>query len=237
MPRVFIPIPEDNKEIIIKGEKAHYLNNVLRLKNGNEFEAINGKGKCFCLLIKEISKKEVKCEIKSISNYNLESPISIILAQGILKGNKMDIVIQKATELGVNEIIPVITERSQLKETRKTNRWQKIAEEASKQSGRSIVPLIHDSIQFSDLIDTYKSLKGFIFYEKDGMNLKAAISKLDCNKILLIIGPEGGFTEEEINYARQNNILSVTLGKRILRAETASISVITLIQFLLGDMS
>lgn len=235
MPRIFLPISDKDNDLIIKEEKAHYLINVLRLKKGDEFEAVNGRGKCFLLLIKKAFKNEVICEIIDIFDYNLESPISITLAQGILKGNKMDLVIQKATELGVKEIIPIITERSQIKETRKLNRWQKIAEEASKQSGRSIVPIIHNSIKFFELIDNYKT--GLIFYEKNGISLKDAITKLDVNNLLITIGPEGGFTNEEINYAKQNNFILVTLGKRILRAETAAISAITLIQFLFGDMS
>lgn len=235
MSRIFLPISDKEKDIVIKKDKAHYLINVLRLKKGDEFEAVNGRGKCFLLLIKEVSKKEIICEIKNIFNFNLESPISIILAQSILKGNKMDLVIQKATELGVKEIIPIITERSQIKETRKLNRWQKIAEEASKQSGRSFVPIIHNSIKFFELIDNYK--KGLIFYEKNGISLKDAIKKLDINNLLIIIGPEGGLTNKEINYAKQNNFILVTLGKRILRAETAAISAITLIQFLFGDMN
>ncbi|MCM8762675.1 MAG: 16S rRNA (uracil(1498)-N(3))-methyltransferase [Candidatus Omnitrophica bacterium] len=239
MPRIFLPISDKDKEIIIKEEKAHYLINVLRLKKGDEFEVINGKGKCFLLLIKEISKKEINCEVKNISGCNIESPISIILAQGILKGNKMDLVIQKATELGVKEIVPIVTERSQLKETRKLNRWQKIAEEASKQSGRSIVPLIHKSIEFIELIDNYKSRtrKGLIFYEKDGISLKDAIKKLDNNNnLLIIIGPEGGFTREEVNYAKEKGLIITSLGKRILRSETAAIVAIALVQFLLGDL-
>jgi len=236
MPRLFLPIFDYNQYITIKGEKAHYLINVLRLRQGNQFDAINGKGKCFVLTIKEISKNKVICEIKNISECNLESQIFLTLAQGILKGYKMDLVIQKATELGVNEIVPIITERSQIKHTRKLQRWQKIVEEASKQSGRSTIPIIHKAINFYNFIDNFKPNVGLIFYEKEGKSLKEVSPKINENKIILIIGPEGGFTEEEVNYAIQNDFTPISLGKRILRAETASISAITLLQFLLGDM-
>ena len=169
---------------------------------------------------------------------NAESPLNLTLVQGILKGEKMDIVIQKATELGVKEIIPAITERSQIRQTRKVDRWRKIAEEASKQSGRTMIPVVHEPIEFNSLFTVHHSLpiKGFIFWEEGGVPLREAIHQFTDSPIYLLVGPEGGFSKEEVSLAVSKGLITVSLGKRILRAETAAISAVALIQFLLGDI-
>lgn len=170
---------------------------------------------------------------------NTESNLDIILVQGLLKGEKMDFVIQKATELGVSAIIPVSTVRSQLRETRKLPRWKKIAEEASRQSGRAKIPEIFESFSFKDIFDipVLISGKGIIFWEQGGEKLPALTSKLsNTDKIFLIIGPEGGFSEEEVLFASDKGFFTATLGSRILRAETASIAAVSIIQFALGDL-
>jgi len=151
----------------------------------------------------------------------------------------MDIVIQKATELGVTGIIPVITHRSQLRETRKHPRWRKIAEEASRQSGRSRVPEIFQTCSFEEIFDTPGLTlgKGIIFWEQRGEKLSDVISKLShTDRIFLLIGPEGGFSEKEVMLASERGCLTATLGSRILRAETASITAVSVIQFALGDI-
>ena len=153
----------------------------------------------------------------------------------------MDFVIQKATELGVNEIIPVVAERSQVRHTRKISRWKKIAEEASKQSGRAVVPLIHELKNISDIFNSNK-LTGIIFYEGGGINLSEAIHlikqkvNISSQPFYVCIGPEGGFTEQEVESAIDKGLVTVFLGKRVLRAETAALSAITLVQFFLGDL-
>lgn len=124
----------------------------------------------------KIREKEVTAEVIANFPCENESHINITLVQGLLKGEKMDLVIQKATELGVTDIVPVITRRSQLRETRKISRWRKIAEEASRQSGRSVVPVIHEAVEFSDFLSASGSLHGLIFYEEEGMRLSEAVS-------------------------------------------------------------
>ena len=164
----------------------------------------------------------------------------------------MDMVVQKATELGVKEIIPAITERSQIRHTRKVDRWRKIAEEASKQSGRTIIPVVHEPIEFNLLfaVNDSRPLNGFIFWEEGGLSLKEAIkqsavsiqhsenSQLSTlnSQLFVLVGPEGGFSKAEVNLAVSKGLITVSLGKRILRAETAAISAVALIQFLLGDI-
>ncbi len=269
MPRLYLPIIHlRNNQISITDEKARYLISVLRCKKGDDLIIFDGEGNCFRTVIVKADRREVIAEIIEKFPCNTESSLHIILVQGLLKGEKMDMVIQKTTELGVKEIIPAITERSQLRETRKVARWRKIAEEASRQSGRSAVPIVHEPINFNDCLlslvtrHSSLSLNGFIFYEEGGMKLSEVISSFIPHpsslfkgtvpdlppersegvesglspNVFVIIGPEGGFTKEEVNLAKGKGLIVTSLGKRILRAETAAISAVTLLQFLLGDM-
>lgn len=259
MPRIFIPnIPTKEKQISITGEKARYLTTVLRCKKGEELIVFDGEGNCLRTNILQADRKEVIAEVLERFACDTESPIKIILVQGLLKGQKMDMVIQKATELGVKEIIPVITERSQPRETRKVARWRKIAEEASRQSGRNMIPVVYEPKEFNQFLaqldqlrrngetekGRHREMNGFIFWEEGGLSLKEAVPKMSLSPlsrvtdllIHLVIGPEGGFTKEEIAFAKEKGFIVTTLGKRILRAETAAISAITLVQFLLGDL-
>jgi 16S rRNA (uracil1498-N3)-methyltransferase len=265
MPRLYYPVSEieDNK-IPITGDKARYLISVLRVKKGDELTIFDGKGKCFRTRIEKAGRKEVIAKVIETFFDDTESSSHIILIQGLLKGDKMDLVIQRTTELGVKEIIPALTKRSQLKETRKVNRWRKIAAEASRQSGRNVIPVVHEPIDFKNIFavnSSLEKLQGFIFYEEGGMSLSKAVQQkmmkdagfrmhdIGRNKITqknelqdesspihIFIGPEGGFTSEEIEFAKEKGLFIVSFGKRILRAETAAISAVTLVQFLLGDM-
>src|SRR4030067_1018380 len=244
MPRIFFPITNlSENQISVTGEKAKYLATILRCKKGDELIVFDGKGNCLRTTILKADKKEIFAEVSETFSCNTESPIDIILVQGLLKGQKMDMVIQKATELGVREIQPVITERSQPRETRKVVRWQKIAEEASRQSGRSVIPLINEPINFNDYLSSLP-LIGFIFWEEGGVSLKEAVHKMSSSPIHpftdspvhILIGPEGGFSKDEVSASEKKGFIVISLGKRILRAETASISALTLVQFLLGDL-
>jgi len=290
MPRIYLPISNiiDNR-ISITDEKAHYLISVLRCRKGDDLIVFDGKGNCLKTRILKADRREVITEVIEKFPCDIESHINITLVQGLLKGEKMDLVIQKTTELGVKEIIPVITERSQIRETMKVTRWRKIAEEASRQSGRSIIPVIHDPMEFKEFFSKQTCINyppqspltkggikggGLIFYEEGGMKLSEAVEifKQRFNytlplplpsregrhtptplsrgeapsppagegrgegELLIIIGPEGGFTKEEVFLAKEKGLLVTSLGERILRAETAAISAVALVQFLLGDM-
>jgi 16S rRNA (uracil1498-N3)-methyltransferase len=181
----------------------------------------------------------VTIEITGDYVMDTESDLDITLVQGLLKGEKMDFVIQKATELGVTSIVPVVTERSQLRETRKFPRWKKITEEASRQSGRTRIPEVCEACCFDDLfnVPALTAGKGIMFWEQGGEKLPEVIEKLShADKIVLLIGPEGGFSEKEAMLASEKGFLTATLGSRILRAETAAISAVSIIQFALGDL-
>jgi 16S rRNA (uracil1498-N3)-methyltransferase len=260
MPRIYIPdISAKENRISITGDNTRYLVSVLRCKKGDELIIFDGKGNCLKTSILKADRKEVIVDVLEKFTCHTESPVNITLMQGLLKGQKMDMVIQKTTELGVKEIIPVITERSQAKETRKVSRWRKIAEEASRQSGRTFIPTIHEPLSFEDclssLVTRYQLpfLNGLIFYEDDGLKISEAISLLVTRHsslnpptpplekggkggFFVIIGPEGGFTKKEVTFAEGKGFIVTSLGKRILRAETAAISAIALVQFLLGDL-
>ena len=239
--------------ITLFGEKARYLISVLRCSSGDELQVLDGEGSLYKSKIAGIENKKVIIDLLEKISLNAESPLNLILVQGILKGEKMDMVIQKATELGVKEIIPAITERSQIRHTRKVDRWRKVAEEASKQSGRTIIPVVHEPMDFSNFFESFVNshkINGFIFWEEGGFSLKEAIKQsavsiqhLDNSRfstlnsqLFVLVGPEGGFSKEEVNLAASKGLITVSLGKRILRAETAAISAVALIQFLLGDI-
>jgi 16S rRNA (uracil1498-N3)-methyltransferase len=241
--RLFLPSARlTDEKLSITDEKAHYLLSVLRCREGDNFIIFDGRGTCFLAVITEVIET-FPCD--------LESPLHSILVQGILKGEKMDVVIQKTTELGISEIVPAATERSQLRDTRRVKRWKKIAEEAARQSGRSVVPVIREPVDLRNYFTSsfsHSKLQGFIFYEEGGKRLSEAVKVfptkgrntssplVEEGGFLILVGPEGGFTKEEVICAQERGLSVVSLGKRVLRAETAAISAVTLVQYLFGDM-
>lgn len=244
MPRVYYPVSEiEDNSISIVGEKARYLISVIRCKKGDELTIFDGKGTCFRTRIEKAGRKEVVARVIETFSSDTESPLHIILIQGLIKGEKMDFVVQRTTELGVKEIIPAITERCQVRGTKKLDRWRKIAEEASRQSGRSAIPVIYEPVDLRSIFTAYISqekLNGFIFYKEGGKSLSQAMQQNrihnESSPVQIFIGPEGGFAREEIALAREKGLSVVSFGKRILRAETAAIAAVTLVQFLLGDL-
>lgn len=227
------------RPVLITDEKAHYLFSVLRCKAGDSLIVTDEKGKSYTALILSASRKEVTADITGDYAMNTESRLNLVLVQGLLKGEKMDFVIQKTTELGISAVIPVITERSQIRETRKLPRWKKIAEEAARQSGRSIVPAVFEPFAFEDVFDVPGLLaeEGILFWEKGGQKLSAVTNKLrHADRLSLFIGPEGGFSEKEVNTAAGKGFFTTTLGQRILRAETASLAAVSVLQYALGDL-
>ena len=252
MLRIYCPIPdiqEDHFSII--GEQARYLASVLRCRKGERIVVFDGKGNCVEGSIEKAGKREVCVRWVRHISIDTESTLNIKLVQSILKGEKMDIVIQKTTELVVKEIFPSISERSQSRDTKKVGRWRKIAEEASKQSGRSAVPIIHDPRLLQEIFCDETVLRGFLFYEGEDKKFSDALRSYSLTEnqslageavpdasdtLFIFIGPEGGFTQEEVALGREGGLIVSSLGKRVLRAETAAISAVTLIQFTLGDM-
>lgn len=233
----------ENK-VIIKGEDVKHIKNVLRLDIGEIINISNCEGKEYLAEITEIEKDYVEAVIKEEFESKSEPPIQIILYQGLPKSSKMDLIIQKATELGVVEIVPLITKRTvvkvegEKKELKKLERWKRIAKEASKQCKRGIIPVVSKIITFNEMIDRLKDEEFILVpYENEmKIGLKDILRTYKKGKINIIIGPEGGFEEEEIEKLKEINAHIISLGPRILRTETAGFTTISVVMYELGDL-
>ncbi len=228
----------NDNTVTIVGPDVNHIKNVLRMKQGEEIIICNGQGKdCYCI-INKVSEGEITAGIVTVKDTGTELKTKITLFQGLPKKDKMELIIQKAIELGVYEIIPVITKRvvvkleDKKKEEKKLERWQSIAESAAKQSGRGIIPLIKPVQTFKEALKNAGQMGiGIIPYENAmGMEYTREIIKHigQHSSIGVFIGPEGGFDETEIELAKENYILPITLGRRILRTETAGLAVLSM---------
>ena len=239
----------ENNNIIINGDDVNHIINVLRMKKDDKIRVCNqDTGDNYNAQITQYTKNEVDCEIIEKINKTTESNVHITLFQGLPKFEKMELIIQKNTEVGVNRIVPVIMERTVLKidekvASKKLDRWQKIAEIAAKQSMRDVIPKIDNIIKLKDM-DTTNFDAVLVAYEneehnklKDELqNLKQKLKSNSSNNsskdntedtlqynIAIVIGPEGGIAEKEIEMLAEKNARFVSLGKRILRTETAGL--------------
>ena len=240
------------KKVIIEGGDVNHIRNVLRMRIGEEISAgVTGEDKEYRCAIAELNEDKIICDLLFVKEAGVESPAEIILYQGLPKADKMEMIIQKCVELGAFRIVPVACSRSVVKldakkESSKIARWQAISEAAAKQSKRSIIPEISSVISMKEAVVQAKDMDvAIIPYElAEGMEATAEvfakISKLkeestgnDKPKIAVFIGPEGGFTPEEVELAEENGVRPISLGKRILRTETAGLAVISWIDFCL----
>ncbi len=240
MPRFPIAQSQIKNEIAtITGPDYRHIVNVLRLRPGNNLTLFDKDGIEYEGEITEINRREVKILIKGSKIRETESKLNITILQGIPKGDKMDWIVEKSTELGVTRIIPIITERSQVRESHKIQRWQRIADESIKQCGRFRAPRILQSMEFIEAIklNDHSELK-LIFYEKSQDKLRNQIKMVSqgIDDVTLLIGPEGGFSENEVKLAIEEGFIPIGLGPRILRTETAGIVALSILQFLFGDI-
>ncbi len=234
------------KEICILGQDVNHIKNVLRMKTGEEVSISNGvDGNEYRAEISEIYEDRIICKLMFVKKDGVELPSKITLFQGLPKGDKMEMIIQKAVELGATEIVPVDTKRcvmklDEKKEKNKIARWQAIAEAAAKQSKRAIVPRILPSMKFAKALEYCRDTKvKLIPYEmaEDMSKTREIMNGLKPGEdIAIFIGPEGGFDTEEIEKAMADGVLPITLGKRILRTETAGMTVLSIIMYHLEDM-
>lgn len=239
MPKFFVKSNQiNNNKIQILGDDVNHIVNVLRMKKEDELQVCNQEtGENYMSKITETAKNLVECEIVKKLNYTTESNVNITLFQGIPKFEKMELIIQKNTEVGVKQIVPVMMERTIVKldekvASKKIERWQKIAEIAAKQSMRDIIPKIENVKKLKD-IENFNYDIVLVAYENEDKNmLKTELEKLKAinNKngentynIAIVIGPEGGISEKEIEILKNKNSKFVSLGKRILRTETAGL--------------
>lgn len=243
MPKFFVRDNQINDSYIeIINDDINHIKNVLRLNKGDYIQICNSDtGKNYNAKIEEIKNEVIRCKIEEILNDTSESNVEIHIYQGLPKADKMELIIQKCTELGVQKIIPVNMERSIVKlngkdEEKKIARWQKIAEASSKQSGRDKILQIENVIKIKDIAQKIKEYDAFIVtYEKEENNtLKNELLKLkdlENPKIAVLIGPEGGIDFKEIEKFKENGAKIITLGKRILRTETVALIVSGIIEY------
>jgi len=245
MHRFFVEIDNINRDnIIITGEDVLHISKVLRLKVGDEIVICDGQGMDYYAAIEDINKKEVRTRILKKELSKSEPTINVILYQGIPKGAKMDVIIQKCTELGICKIVPVVNARNVVKLSdekdvrKKVERWQRIAMEAAKQSRRGIIPKIEMPIEYEKALEEAAELDlAIIPYELEKKNaLKEAIHGKNIRYMGIFIGPEGGYEDEEIAAALEKGIIPVTLGPRILRTETAGSAVLSCIMYEFDEM-
>ena len=223
----------------ITGENYKHIVRVLRFKEGDKIDFFDENIKTYQSVITNISSKEIVAQIFNTLSVNNDSKLAINLYQSVPKGNKMDMIIQKSSELGVKSVTPIYTERTIVKHTSKIKRWAKISLESCKQSGRSKPLKINNPENYVDLItELSEKALNILFYENTVTTLKEFLDNTGTkySSINIIIGPEGGFSEAEIKQAEQNGINILGLGPRILRTETAAIASATIIQFYFGDL-
>ncbi len=227
--------------IELVGEDCNHIRNVLRMRIGEKLTVCDGQGLDYICRIVEITGRLVVVETEEKKKSDAELETKLVLFQGLPKKDKMELIVQKAVELGVSEIVPVMMERTIVrledpkKEERKLERWRSISEGAAKQSGRGIIPEVSGMVSFKDAIARMKTMDLAIMpYEnEEGMAGARQLVSLAHGKkeIGILIGPEGGISDDEAEYARNLGIRTMSLGKRILRTETAGLCTLSILQF------
>ena len=237
MHRFFIPKPY-KQEMQITGRDAHHIMDVLRMGVGDQLQVVADDGISFLGVITAVSTNTVTVSAKEILRETHESDVRISLLQGLAKGEKMELIIQKAVEIGVAEIFPLAMDHSVVvldrsKAGKKTERWQKIAEAAAKQSKRDMIPDVHEVMKLSQVLQEEKWDLLVIAYESENrISLKEVLqAHKNAKSIGVIIGPEGGLSNEEVKAAQEAGGIAVSLGRRILRTETAGLVAATAILY------
>lgn len=245
MHRFFVePSQIGEKEIVITGPDVNHIRNVLRMRAGEELLAADGQGSEYRCILRELQDSEIRAEICRKLSGSAELPSRITLFQGLPKSDKMDLIIQKCVELGVFRIVPVTTKRTVVKldakkEESRRKRWTAVSESAAKQSGRGIIPEISGVQSFREAVEEAGELDVCLIpYEKaeNMARTREILSGIPAGaSIGVFIGPEGGFEEEEVREAMEAGARSITLGRRILRTETAGMAVLAMLGYLLEE--
>lgn len=239
MQKLFIDF-EPNGKIILNEEQSRHISKSLRMKVGDMLTLSCGNGKDYGCIIDTIDSKSVTLSVCYEQANNCEPTVKVKLYQGVPKGDKLEDIIQKCTELGITEIQPVLTHRSVSRPDsksakKKQARYQKIALEAAQQSGRGIIPTIGEMTDLKTAVSKDNSQLKILFYEGGGSPLKEIINK-NTQTVSIYIGPEGGFEESEVALIKENGVTVATLGKRILRTQTAPVAALTAIMLLTDNM-
>jgi 16S rRNA (uracil1498-N3)-methyltransferase len=245
--RLFFIDPSAASEptVAIEGSEAHHIKNVLRLKPGDPIKLFDGTGHEYVAVIAAVHAEKVEAKIRHRTRSNINPGARIVVAQAFLKEKKMDDLVRKLSELGIAEWIPFFSERSVARPDKerlanRTRRWKRIATEAMKQCRRKTMLEVSEAQTFDNILELGESadLK-IVFWENENTPLSRETglnSKSPWKSIMVMLGPEGGFTRREIEMARQSGFFTAGLGPRILRAETATLAASTLVQYLFGDI-
>jgi 16S rRNA (uracil1498-N3)-methyltransferase len=243
MHRFYHSNPLDLNQIIILDEFAsHHALRVMRVKVDDFLVLFNGDGFEYRGRVSDINKKTINVEILSKEKNNSESPININLFQSISSNEKMDMVIQKATELGVNSIQPIFTSRSTIKLSldrtkKRLIHWKQVSISACEQSGRSKIPTIKSPIEFDQISKGIKTNSLNLLLHPDNLEESSNLPNEYSGDINVFIGPEGGFSQDEVLLLKKQNCINIKLGPRILRTETAPLAIIAILQYKYGDFA
>lgn len=247
MPKFFVPKEQiEEEKLYLTGEDVSHITRVLRMGEGEKLIVCDGKGYDYNVELYEIADKKITCKILDKRKCDTEANIEVTLFQGLPKASKMDYIIQKTTELGISRIVPCKLSRCVVKlenakaESKKVERWQKISGEAAKQSGRGIIPSVEMPVTLDAAIAMLKDYDiAFVPYEcEEETHIKDVLLSVENpSRAAFIIGPEGGFALEEIEKIKAAGVKTVTLGKRILRTETAGEAVLAMIMYEIGDIN
>ena len=240
IPRIFTNSPlAVGSQCQLDDNAANHVGRVLRMQAGQALQLFNGDGQDYRATITEAGKKHVQVEVQEAAENETESPLRVVLAQTLSKGDRMDYAVQKAVEMGVSEIVPLTTERCDVKlkgdrEDKRLRHWQQVAISAAEQCGRARVPEIQPVMTVQQWLEHARACDlRLVLHHRTERSLNTLEKP---SSIALMIGPEGGLTAEEIALAEDNGFLPVALGPRVLRTETAPVAAIALCQWLWGDI-
>jgi 16S rRNA (uracil1498-N3)-methyltransferase len=231
-----------NQIITLDEFASHHALRVMRVKVDDFLILFNGDGFEYRGRVSDINKKTINVEILSKEKNNSESPININLFQSISSNEKMDMVIQKATELGVNSIQPIFTSRSTIKLSldrtkKRLIHWKQVSISACEQSGRSKIPTIKSPIEFDQISEGIKTNSLNLLLHPDNLEESSNLPNEYSGDINVFIGPEGGFSQDEVLLLKKQNCINIKLGPRILRTETAPLAIIAILQYKYGDFA
>ncbi len=239
IPRAFIDKPLANGlELELDATTSHYLQKVLRLREGARITLFNGQGGEYPAVIKACQKRSALVQLGDGVDNNRESPLRIHLGIGLSRGERMDTVVQKATELGVTEISPLFTERCEVKLNdqrmlKRQDHWQKVITSACEQSGRNRIPRVHAPVKLEPFLANADASIKLLMHPADEPG--TALPGSGVNSVLVLVGPEGGFSDQEVAQCTHRGFVTFCLGQRILRTETAPLAALSVLQYRWGD--
>lgn len=238
IPRIYTQQPlQENTAIGLEPQASQHLSKVLRMSEGAEVTLFNGQGGEYSATISQLAKKQLTVEVGEKNSHDKQSPLDIHLGIAISKGDRMDWVMQKATEIGITKVSPLYTERTEVKlkgdrAKKKSDHWQQVIISACEQSGRNQLMLLEQPLSLSEWLASTQADKKFVLHHRSDNGLNSVEKP---TSVALLIGPEGGLSNDEITQAQRHDFSALTLGPRVLRTETAPIAAASILQYIWGD--